>query len=62
VFIPRNHLVEEAIVAATENNDFQPFQQLVDVLANPYRYSAEFSRYAMSPRPEQIVAKTFCGT
>jgi uncharacterized protein YdiU (UPF0061 family) len=62
VFIPRNHLVEEAIVAATDNNDFQPFQQLVDVLAKPYRYSAEFSRYAMSPRPDQIVAKTFCGT
>ncbi|HEY3700000.1 MAG TPA: YdiU family protein [Spongiibacteraceae bacterium] len=60
-FIPRNHLVEEAISAAMTNN-FQPFHQLVDVLANPYSYDAEFSRYALSPTPEQIVSKTFCGT
>lgn len=61
VFIPRNHLIEEAIAAAMENN-FQPFHQLVDVLATPYRYDAKFSRYALPPTPEQIVAKTFCGT
>ncbi len=61
VFIPRNHLVEEAIQAATAN-DFKPFHRLVDVLANPYRFDKHFSRYALSPRPDQIVAKTFCGT
>jgi serine/tyrosine/threonine adenylyltransferase len=60
-FIPRNHLIEEAIVAAMAN-DFQPFHQLVEVLAEPYRYDAKFSRYALPPTPEQIVKKTFCGT
>ncbi len=61
-FIPRNHLVEEAINAATTSNDFQPFNQLIDVLAQPYRYDEKFSRYAMPPTLEQIVSKTFCGT
>ncbi len=61
VFIPRNHLVEEAIQAGMENN-FGPFNQLVDVLAQPYRFDKQFARYALPPRPEQIVAKTFCGT
>lgn len=61
VFIPRNHLVEEAIQAAMQNN-FAPFNQLVDVLAQPYRFDKNYSRYALPPRPEQIVAKTFCGT
>lgn len=61
VFIPRNHLVEEAIKAATAN-DFQPFHRLVDVLAAPYRYDAQFSRYALPPTPEQVVTQTFCGT
>ena len=61
-FIPRNHLIEEAIDAATLENDFQPFQQLVDVLEKPYAYAANSSRYALSPTPAQIVSKTFCGT
>lgn len=60
-FIPRNHLVEEAIQAAMQNN-FAPFHQLVDVLAEPYRFQQINSRYALPPRSDQIVAKTFCGT
>ncbi|MFT3930856.1 MAG: YdiU family protein [Spongiibacteraceae bacterium] len=60
-FIPRNHLVEETIQAAMQNN-FEPFQQLVDVLTQPYRFDGNYSRYALPPRPEQIVEKTFCGT
>ncbi|MET0377443.1 MAG: protein adenylyltransferase SelO, partial [Spongiibacteraceae bacterium] len=62
VFIPRNHLIAEAIQAAETANDFQPFQQLVDILANPYRYDPQLARYATPPRPDQVVAKTFCGT
>lgn len=62
VFIPRNHLIEESIVAAVNENDFVPFNQLVDVLADPFHYRAEFSRYVLPPQPHQVVAKTFCGT
>lgn len=62
VFIPRNHLVEEAITAAINSSDYQPFNQLVDVLADPFYYRAEFSRYALPPLPHQVVEKTFCGT
>jgi uncharacterized protein YdiU (UPF0061 family) len=61
-FIPRNHLVQEAIAAATDSNDLHPFNQLVDVLEQPYRYRPELARFAMPPRPEQVVCKTFCGT
>lgn len=61
VFIPRNHLVEDAIAAAYRN-DFAPFHRLVDVLAAPYNYRPELARYATPPTPEQIVQKTFCGT
>jgi len=62
VFIPRNHLVEAAIVAATEHGDFSLFHQLVDVLENPHVYRPEFARFATPPRPEEIVRQTFCGT
>ena len=61
-FIPRNHLVEEAIVAAVTNGDFSPFENLLAVLSRPYEDQPIFGRYAEPPRPEQIVHQTFCGT
>ncbi|HDZ55051.1 MAG TPA: YdiU family protein [Pseudomonas xinjiangensis] len=61
-FIPRNHLVEEVIRAAVDNNDLEPFHQLVDRLGEPCRYDAADTRYAMPPKPEQVVLRTFCGT
>ena len=62
VFIPRNHLVEEAIDAATSQNDFEPFNALVDVLSNPGLYDKNKARYAIPPRADQVVSQTFCGT
>ena len=37
LYIPRNHLVEEALEAAVSSNDFGPFKALADVLKEPYR-------------------------
>ena len=62
VFIPRNHLVEAAIAAATDRDDLDVFHQLVDVLENPHQYSADLALYATPPEPEQMVNQTFCGT
>jgi serine/tyrosine/threonine adenylyltransferase len=59
--IPRNHRVEEAIQAAV-NNDYQPFERLVDALQKPYETQAELSDLAEPPRPEERVQETFCGT
>lgn len=60
--IPRNHLVEEVIKAATEAEDFTPFNTLMSVLASPYEDKPEHDRYSRPPRPEQVVHQTFCGT
>lgn len=61
-FIPRNHRVEEAIVAAVERSDFAPFETLLTVLARPYDDQPEYAPYAEPPKPDQIVHQTFCGT
>ena len=61
VFIPRNHLIEEAIQAAEDGN-LNPFHQLVDVLTHPFEYKVELKKYVLAPRPEQVVKETFCGT
>lgn len=62
VFIPRNHLVENALSRATQAQDFEPFNALLDVLAKPFEYRSEHRHYATPPRPEQRVQQTFCGT
>ena len=61
-FIPRNHLVEEAISAAVNDRDFSPFGALLTVLSAPFEDQPVFSRYADPPRPDQVVHQTFCGT
>jgi uncharacterized protein YdiU (UPF0061 family) len=61
-FIPRNHLVEEAIFAAVSKEDFSPFESLMAVLSRPYEDQPIFGRYAEPPRPDQVVHQTFCGT
>jgi len=62
VFIPRNHLVEAVIVAAVERQDFQPFEELLEVVMRPYEDRPELEHFATPARPEQCVNQTFCGT
>ena len=61
-YIPRNHLVEEAIAAAEGHGDFGPFEALMTVLSTPLDDQPGFERYALPPQPHQIVRQTFCGT
>jgi serine/tyrosine/threonine adenylyltransferase len=61
VYIPRNHLVEEALVAATAG-DLQPFERLLDVLARPFDERSGLDRYAAPAPPSCGVYQTFCGT
>ncbi len=60
--IPRNHRIEQAIVAAVEDADFSMFEALLDALARPYEDHAEFTGYTQPPKADERVLKTFCGT
>ena len=58
--IPRNHLVEQALAAAT-GGDLSVLTQLLEVLANPYDHDADrpaFREPAAAGQPY----RTFCGT
>ena len=61
-FVPRNHLVEAAIAAAVERQDFGPFEALLDVVTHPFDERSGLARFATPPLPEERVARTFCGT
>ena len=61
VYIPRNHLVEEALAAGTDN-DLGPFHRLLDVLAQPFDERPGLEAYA-APAPLSFGPyRTFCGT
>ena len=61
-FIPRNHLVEAAIAAAVELQDFAPFEELVTVLSRPYEDQPEYAAYAEPQAKADPAYQTFCGT
>ena len=63
VYIARNHIVEEVLLAATEG-DLEPFAQLLDLLRDPYteRSGSEYRRFAR-PAPDGTPRhRTYCGT
>ena len=62
VFIPRNHLVERAIEAAVENNDFSEMKTLLTILSKPYEEQSKYGEYMKPPKPLEVVHQTFCGT
>lgn len=61
LFIPRNHLVEAALVAA-EEGDFGPFERLRRALARPFEDQPDEAQLARPPRAGEAVTRTFCGT
>ena len=61
IYVPRNHLVEEALTAAT-NGDVEPFTRLVDVVTSPYEEREGLQRYAEPAPGDSGAYRTFCGT
>lgn len=62
IYIPRNHLVEAALTAATAG-DLAPFEELGAVLADPFTEREGLERFA-EPAPTDFTSgyQTFCGT
>lgn len=61
IYIPRNHLVEEALAAATAG-ELDPLERLLAAVTDPYTERPGLERYA-APAPEDFGKyQTFCGT
>jgi uncharacterized protein YdiU (UPF0061 family) len=61
-FIPRNHRVEEALSAAVEHSDYEPFERLLKILALPFSDQPEFAAFAEPAPKGKERYRTFCGT
>ncbi len=60
-YIPRNHLVEEALAAAT-GGDLSPLQQLLEAVGDPFTERPGLERYAEGAPEDFGNYMTFCGT
>ncbi|QCB54758.1 YdiU family protein [Sphingopyxis sp. PAMC25046] len=61
LYIPRNHLVEEALEAA-EAGDLAPWLQLLGVVRHPYEVRPGLERFTLPAPADAGPYKTFCGT
>jgi uncharacterized protein YdiU (UPF0061 family) len=61
VYIPRNHLVEEALTAATDG-DLAPLERLLEAVTGPFDERPALDRYAAGPPAGSGAYRTFCGT
>jgi uncharacterized protein YdiU (UPF0061 family) len=61
--IPRNHRVEEALAAASDEGRLEPFERLLEAVRRPFDESDDLAPYA-EPAPAAVTAcyRTFCGT
>ena len=60
--IPRNHKVEEALVAAADAGDLGPLDRLTTALRTPYDDSPDDAAFSSPPAPGGLPYRTFCGT
>jgi uncharacterized protein YdiU (UPF0061 family) len=61
VYVPRHHLVEEALDAAT-NGDLGPLRLLLEAVTDPYNERPGVERYAAAAPEGFGPYRTFCGT
>ena len=62
VYIPRNHLVEEALEAASFHGDMAPFHALLERVQNPYHAVAGMENFARPAPRDSAAIVTYCGT
>jgi uncharacterized protein YdiU (UPF0061 family) len=61
VYVPRNHLVEEALDAATDG-DLEPLRRLLEAVTDPFNVRPGVERYAEAAPESFGPYRTFCGT
>jgi uncharacterized protein YdiU (UPF0061 family) len=62
VVIPRNLLVEAALIAAVDADDYTPFDALLAATSNPFAPRAADDPMTQPPAPDAPPHVTFCGT
>ncbi len=62
VYIPRNHIVEKMITQAYDSESFKLFDELLDLLNNPYQINKDKAEFLNPPLTSELIEYTYCGT
>ncbi|MCH9687644.1 MAG: YdiU family protein [Deltaproteobacteria bacterium] len=62
IYIPRNHKTEQALRAAVQDDDFEPFDALLAAVSKPFTERPELASLAAPAPMEFYPYRTFCGT
>ncbi|MBF0184086.1 MAG: YdiU family protein [Magnetococcales bacterium] len=62
LYIPRNYLLENALSAAVEQGEWQPYRQLYQVLQTPFQQQEGQDTFSQPPPATWGEYQTFCGT
>jgi len=62
VYIPRNHKVDIVLKEAFQENNLEPFEELLTLLLNPYKEVEGKEDFASPPPAGTPRCVTFCGT
>lgn len=62
LYIPRNHLVEEALTKASSHDDYTAFHSLLNTLLEPYQQHWNSNDLQQVPAGFDELYKTYCGT
>ena len=57
-----NWLIRLSREAAMDQENYVPFEKLLEVLSSPYEELEGLREYMLPPKPEEHVLQTFCGT
>jgi len=61
-FISRNHKVEEALAAATDQGDLSVARKLMEALTHPFAYDVHLPENSTPAAQSDAPYRTFCGT
>ncbi|MCH8568191.1 MAG: YdiU family protein [Balneolales bacterium] len=62
VYIPRNHLVEDALKKASQQQDTEALEQLLNVVSDPYNYRPGLDVFQLPPADGDAGYRTHCNT
>ena len=62
IYIPRNHKVEEALVAAVDQGNISAFEDMLSVVSKPFDEVSGWEGYAEPGSKTAVPYQTFCGT
>jgi len=62
VVIARNHIVEEALIKASNDDDYLLFDELLKTLRDPFNYEIDIPKLLLQPNESNVRYITYCGT